>query len=294
MRPGTTLVSRAALAAALASAGAARADLVADGLGPRELATGEARRAEATGGQAVSLNPAGLALNREMAFEGSYGYRQSDRASLVGLSACDSTNLLPGCFYYRYAGGDTPDDRHQRSHVAGISLARMIGSRGVLGVDARYVNIAGQAADGSEDVKGINADLGLTLRLTDQLTLAGVGYHLVGTRNASMPRTVAAGIGFRPLPDLLAAFDARWDLDTDGETGRYGGGAEYFLATASGQTGYPVRGGVVYDVAGGTYVTGGLGLATVKFAIDVGARKQVADGDELQVIGSLRVFGPRM
>ncbi|MEZ4400693.1 MAG: hypothetical protein R3B06_11775 [Kofleriaceae bacterium] len=293
MRRSLAYVFGAACALAVVPVDRVAADALDDGLGPRELATGEARRADVSGGQAAALNPAGLPLTRELAFEGSYGYRASDAASLVSLSACDSTNVAPGCFYYRYAGGDTVDGRHQRSHVAGLTLSRPLNARVMLGAGARYINYAGAAADGSEDIKGFNWDVGGAIRLTEQLNLAVVGNNLFGTENAAVARTVSGGLSFRPLPALVTLFDAKWNLSTDGATGRYGGGAEYFVATASGQTGYPVRAGVVHDVAAGTFVTGGLGIATVKFALDVGVRKQVTDGDALTVIGSLRVFGPR-
>src|SRR5678809_1533055 len=49
-----------------------------DALGPREVAVGEALRANATGASAIGMNPAGLPLNRELVFEGGYGYRLSD------------------------------------------------------------------------------------------------------------------------------------------------------------------------------------------------------------------------
>ncbi|MBK7075504.1 MAG: hypothetical protein IPH44_24755 [Myxococcales bacterium] len=279
---------------ALASGPAtAAADLLSDALGPRELATGEARRGDVSGAQAVSLNPAGLPLTRDLSFEGSYGYRSTDAATLISASACDSTNAAPGCFYYRYAGGDTADDRHQRTHVAGLTLARVVNARAMVGVGAKYLNAKGAAADGSEDVKGFNWDLGAVVRLTDQLNLAVVGSNLWGTENLAIARTVAGGATFRPSPQLVAAFDARWNLDTDGDTGRYGGGLEYFVTTAGGQNGYPLRAGAVHDVVDGTYVTGGLGMATVKFGLDVGLRKQVKGGDDLQISASLRVFGPR-
>ncbi|MEJ7603905.1 MAG: hypothetical protein WKG01_38850, partial [Kofleriaceae bacterium] len=51
-----------------------------DHLGPREIAVGEAMRGGATGASAIGLNPAGLPLNRELVFEGGYGYRASDSA----------------------------------------------------------------------------------------------------------------------------------------------------------------------------------------------------------------------
>lgn len=296
-----TRTCAAALGAAglLAVTGPAQADasLLGDALGPRELATGEARRAEATGGLAVSLNPAGLPLTRELVFEGSYGYRPFDRASMVGISACDSTNAAPGCFYYHYTGA-TPEldgmEVHRRTHVGGITLARALSPRVHVGVGAKYVNAKGAAMDGSEDRSGFNWDVGAVVVLTDTIKIAAVGYNLSGETNTDIARSFGTGMSLRLGPTLSAGFDAVWNLDTDGKTGRYGGGAEYFITSSNGQTGYPLRAGVVHDVTGGTFATGGLGLATMKYALDVGARRQVREGDELQVIASLRVFGPRM
>ena len=64
------------LFAALGSAHA-EGDALVDMLGPREIAVGEAMRGGATGSSAIGLNPAGLPLNRELVFEGGYGYRAS-------------------------------------------------------------------------------------------------------------------------------------------------------------------------------------------------------------------------
>lgn len=286
---------RLSVAAGLLAAAAtpAASDILDDALGPRELATGEARRGEVSGAQAASLNPAGLPLTRELTFEGSYGYRSTDAASLVAISACDSTNAAPGCFYYRYAGSDTADGRHQRTHVAGLALSRIVNARATIGLGARYINDAGALADGSDDVKGLNWDAAAALRLTDTLNLAVIGHNLWGIENSRVARTVSGGVSLRASPTILAVFDARWNLSTDGDTGRYGGGLEYFVATADRQTGYPLRAGAVHDVVAGTYVTGGLGIITVKYALDVGVRKQVRDGDDLQLGVALRVFGPR-
>ncbi len=282
---------------AVAAPARADADLLGDGLGPRELAVGESRRAEATGALAVSLNPAGLTLTRELVFEGGYGYRPSDKASLIGVSACDSTNRAPGCFYYHYAGA-TPEldgmEVHRRTHVAGITLARALSPRIHIGVGTKYVNAKGAAMDGSEDVSGFNWDVGAVVKLTDLLNLAAVGYNLSGTSNQDIARSVGAGISLRMSPTLGAGFDALWNLDTDGATGRYGGGIEYFFTSSDRANGYPIRAGAVHDVAAGTFLTGGLGMATVKYAIDVGARRQIRDGEELQITASLRVFGPRL
>src|SRR5687768_3927660 len=113
----------------------AEPDSLDDLLGPREMAVGEAMRASATGATAIGLNPAGLPLNRELVFEGGYGYRASDTASLIGVSACDSTNAVPGCFFYSYAGSNPMFEGMEMSrttHIVGSSLSRQITPRVML------------------------------------------------------------------------------------------------------------------------------------------------------------------
>jgi hypothetical protein len=299
MRSASVAVGFLALVAA-GHVARADADGLTDALGPRELALGGGLRAGAFGtfgASATSLNPAGLAAgNREVVFEGSYGYRAADSASLVSLSACDSTNAAPGCFYYRYSSltpsVDGMELDHQTSHVGGVTVSRVISNRFVVGTGLKYFNIKQDMAEEADS--GVNWDLGGLARLTDTISLGVVGYNIKGSTSSHFPRAVGAGVTFQPSRLLAAAFDAVWDLDTDDATGRYGGGIEYYVSTRQGQLDYPLRAGALHDVAKGTFVSGGLGLATPKFGLDVSLRQQVADGDELQVSASLRVFGPRL
>jgi hypothetical protein len=288
----------AASAAVVSTVGPARADADAlvDHLGPREIAVGESRRASAIGGMAVSLNPAGLPLTRELVFEGGYGYRPSDSASLVGVSACDSTTSMPGCFFYQYVTA-SPDvggmESHRRAHTAGLTLSKSLADRIILGAAVRYFDYESDVM-GEEDSSGLNWDLGATAKLTDSINLGVVGYNLWGEDSVQYPRAVGAGALISPVAPLALSVDGVWNLDADGSTGRYGGGAEWFFSGSGGQTGYPIRAGAVHDVAlDGTFLTAGLGITTMKVGFDVGGRMQVDGGDETLIIASLRVFGPR-
>ncbi|MBP6630080.1 MAG: hypothetical protein KBG28_19940 [Kofleriaceae bacterium] len=275
----------------------AEADGLTDALGPRELAVGDALRAGAIGASAALLNPAALTLTREMVFEGGYGYRGTDAASVFALAACDSTNALPGCFYYNYlsaspeVGGMTLS---RRAHTAGYTMARAISPRVSIGTGVKYFNVKSDMAD-EGDAKGVTFDAGAAFTLTDSVNLGVVGYNLYGADAAQFPRAVAVGGLFRPMPKLTASFDALWNLDRDADQLRYGGGLEYFIATQRGQAGYPLRAGAVHDAGqDATYISGGLGMATMKFGVDVGARRQIGSGDELVVTAGLRFYGPRM
>lgn len=272
----------------------AEPDSLDDLLGPREIAVGEAMRAGATGATAITLNPSGLPLNRELVFEGGYGYRASDSASLIGISACDSTNALPGCFFYDYAGSNPElggETMSRTTHIVGSSLSKQIGSRVILGQTTKYFRFDSNVMT-EKKASGFSFDLGATIRIADEINLGISGQNLWGTEDSDQfPRAIGGGVLARPIPILALSFDSRWK--TDGGGARYGGGAELFIR--GGQMGYPIRVGALRDNdLESTYVSGGIGVAHMKWGIDIGARREVKGGDETIVLASLRYYGPRM
>lgn len=296
---GRSLSSAVALAV-IGGVPAARADADAllDTLGPRELAVGGAGRGAATGGMGVTLNPSGIPLNRELVFEGGYGYRPEDGQSAVGVTACDSTNAMPGCFFYNYVGA-SPDiggmAYARRAHTAGLALSRMISPQLTVGVTGKYFDYNSDLM-GEADASGFTVDVGATGRVSELFSIGATGYNLFGADSVNFPRAVGGGAVARLVPQLALTFDGLWDLDADDTSGRYGGGAEYFVSARRGQVGLPLRVGGAYDSAGDgrTFITGGIGLTTMKVGFDIGAQREVRGGDELLVTASLRFFGPRI
>lgn len=288
----------------LMSGARASADALSEYLGPRELALGGAMRAEAPGALSITLNPAGLALTRELVFEGNYGHGFGSGADVFTVSGCDSTVPVPGCFYYRHfrtsLDSAVPaglEDRH-RVHEGGGTFARTIADRIFLGVGVKYVKHTCEGGcdilGGDEDSSGFAVDAGAIVQPIQILRLGVVGYNLAGA-STLYPRAIGAGITARPVPSLGLAFDGVWNLDgaDDQTTARYGGGLEYFFSASSGQTGFPIRLGALFDEADdSTYLSAGLGVVASTIALDVGASKQFG-GDGLMVQAGLRVFGPR-
>ena len=289
------------LAGSLAILGAsvrAGADGLDDTLGPREIAVGEAVRGGATGVAAADLNPSGLSLNRELVFEGGYGYRGADSASLIGVSACDSTNAVPGCFFYDYAGSN-PDlggmSLHRTTHLGGLALSRMIMPRVLIGATAKYYHFASDMP-GEAAASGYAFDLGATLRLTEQISLGAAGQNLwASTATPQFPRTLGGGVYAHVASVLAVSFDTRWKLDGNDHSARFGGGGELFLRNAGGQSGFPIRAGALHDNAGdATFLSAGLGFTSLNWGIDVAGRREVKGGDETLILASMRFFGPRM
>ena len=286
------------LVSALSASAQAEADSLTDNLGPRELALGESMRAGAVGSLSTVLNPAGLALNRQLVFEGSYGYRNADSASIASISACDSTTPIAGCFYYHYLSAQpelTGMDSKRRFHDAGMSSARAISPQILVGANMHYFDYNSNVA-GEEDVRGYALDVGMIFKPSASLSVAGVGYNVLGTEAVQYPRGVATGLVLRPGQGALGmSLDALWNLDAaEGEgAGRYGGGLEFFMKGAQ-DAGYPLRAGGVYDAATDAgYLTLGVGFASAKMGFDLGGRKQVSGGgDELIILAGLRIVGP--
>jgi len=283
------------LISALVGSAHAEGDSLVDTLRPREIALGEAMRGAATGASAIGLNPAGLPMNRELVFEGGYGYRSADDASLFGVAACDSTNAAPGCFYYNYAGSD-PNlggmAMHRSTHVGGGAFAYPVTPRVFLGSGIKYFSSKDEAMPDS-NASGFSWDVGLTLRLTDLISVGGAGYNLWGADSPEFPRAAGGGVLVRPIPTFTASFDARWKLEDDDKTMRYGGGAE--LMVRAGKSGVPLRvGGLRDNGLDTTYVSAGVGYAHLKGGIDITGRFAVSGPEATMIIASLRLYGPRI
>lgn len=276
----------------------ADADALVDMLGPREIAVGEAMRGSAVGSSAISLNPAGLPLTNELVFEGGYGYRVTDHASLVSASACDSTNAAPGCFYYNFVGA-SPEignmEFERRIHTAGFTVSRALSPRVLFGTGAKYFNVSSEI-EGEGDDSGFSFDAGLTLRLNNVVNIGAVGYNLWGEKAEQFPRAFGGGATLRPVPSLRASFDVlfKTGLPDGVKSGRFGGGLEYFLQPASRETGFPLRVGALHDRATDrTFGSVGLGVATTKIGLDIAGRRAMRGDNETLIIASLRFYGPR-
>lgn len=274
----------------------ASAERLVDHLGPRAVALGDSGRADAKGSSATVLNPAGLALDRRLVFSGSFGYRDTDGASIGAVSACDSTVPVPGCFYYKYLKADSGIDgmdTGRRLHEFGSSLSRILSPQIAFGLTARYFDYNSDLT-GDEDTSGYATDAGLIFTPTPSLRVAAVGHNLLGSDSIAYPRGLGSGITFTPAEQLSISVDGLWNLELeDTKTGRFGGGIEYLFTGQNALSAYPIRIGGVFDRASDNgYLNAGFGFASAKIGIDIGGRKQISgSGDELIIQAGITLVG---
>lgn len=278
-------------------AGGARAQSLTEALSPRSVGMGESLRAAATGALAPLLNPAGVALTKSYVFEGFYGFRPEDKSHVEAVSLCDSvTTSVAACLSYDHLSA-SPEyvlgTGDRSSHRFALTTAVPISDAIFLGITQKYV-IYSETMMLSPVVevekKGYLVDAGLTVKLMDTLNLGVAGYNLIGADDAAYARALGGGLAWNILPTLLAAFDARYNFVTD--TTRLGGGMELFWKSSE-EAGVPLRFGYVCDSLGNvSALTGGLGFVSSRVGIDLSLRKAVANGDELMMQASLRLFFP--
>lgn len=274
----------------------AAADSLVDNLNPRSVGMGETMRGSAHAGLAPSLNPSGLALSRQLVFEGTFGFRPEDGATSASASACDATVAIAGCFYYQYLGAspEVGDEELRRGvHESGSLFAAQVSDLVYAGINIKYFTYTSDLPD-EDDARGFGLDAGVTLDAGDHVDLGVAGYNIFAHDAAQYPRGVGAGVAVRPVEPFALALDGAWNLESDEDSaGRYGFGGEYFLSVQGGQAGIPLRAGGVYDAGrDGGFVTAGGGYMTRRAGLDAGARYQVSGGDELMLLVSVRLFGP--
>jgi hypothetical protein len=140
-------------------------------------------------------------------------------------------------------------------------------------------------------------DLGSTVRPTQALSFAVVGMNLYDLQNGELPRGIAYGGAFIPIPNLLIAADGRTNLTANNHTGRKGTsvmvGGDFTLGERVG-----IRLGGGYDASTGNgYLTAGLSGLSQIGAFDAGFRQdlfeQQAGTPRQTVLGvSVRLFVP--
>jgi hypothetical protein len=290
------LVLAAALLAA-GSAGAAESPpplTVPDLVGPRTLGLG-AGIGNASGNEALFLNPAAIAARKRYTVDAFYltdrrpgltgAARQQD---YFGSAVADSisTPVAAGFAYVRSAKG------LETGTLLRVDLAGPLANGLFLGLQGNYFDLSGATRVAS----ALNLDAGLFYQAADYFSVGASGYNLLSSKHRDVsPRGYSAGIALGSETSVQLVAD--WHLDLDRgtnasggkkNTNRYSAGAEYLVSGA-----VPLRAGFEVDDTSKTkWWSLGIGLTSTKAALDLGYRQSTTDPRAKTIGVAIRVFVP--
>jgi hypothetical protein len=293
-----------------------------DFVGARALALGEAYRANATGNDAIYLNPAGLVLLERFATELHYKLDLEDEQHQLDLSVVDSkrSELAAGIGYT--FDGQQFTKRASVQHTATLALAYpFFGKVLNVGAGLKYVNVS-DAILGNY-LNALSADVGVLAALPFGVSLGAVGYNLIPIQSARVPLAAgfAANLDLGPLSALvfggqpamrgvmsagglptskgftpqgpLAGLTLEVDwymnfLTLYGIQSRVSTGLEYLAFEV-----VPLRAGYLYDEQSQDHIVSvGAGFIVPYFGLDVAYQQSVVSPDRRVFATSLKLFLP--
>ncbi len=268
---------------------------------PRSLAIGGATRAVSNSIEALYLNPASMATARVYHFGAMAQIWPQAKRQTYGAAAVDSlinAQHIAGGISANWSAQDS-DGINRDSFDLRFGLAAPLSDRFFLGGTMHYLtlrqdgypredglepSVASGGLDGSPIVQQITFDAGVTIKPTDELSVAAVGTGLTDPGHGFLPFTFGGGAGFS-TEDFSIEVDALGDFTTYDRTKmRVMGGGELLLADS-----FPVRGGYRWDEGTSTQaVSGGLGYVSPQFAVEASVRGVVAGPQSLTVVFGFR------
>lgn len=273
----------------------------------RSGAMGGALRALGNGTSALFLNPATMTTSRVYHIEAQAQLSPEAGRQLYTANVVDSvTGRLAGAASIT-GGFVDPNATHRSLLDARVGFAFPVSDRFSIGVGGRWLklnqeaitapfaldSLSGGLADPASGttsrfafVNALTFDVGVTMRLGDNIYLAAVGQNLTYPNNALLPTTVGGGLGYGDA-NLSIEADGIADLTSWGKpTARLGVGGEYLVADH-----VPIRLGYRFDQGAKLHtLSAGLGYIAPEFSIEGTVKRSLSDPGVTTMIFSVAYF----
>lgn len=241
----------------------------------RNTGMGMGYRALGYGLEAISSNPAGLALYKRYQIEltGAGDAGLAWGFGSIAFADTASSELSLG-FSYQFVSYGAPDSK-RTAHLTNMAVALPLGELLALGLNVRHQGIIG-----GKGTNSVTLGAGLVIRPTSWLMLQASGQNLIDNFHPDIRRVFAFGLGMN-FGFLTPAFDFTADFnDPDAFRYTFGGGLEFI---AGGMV--PLRAGYQYDTFTKThFLGGGIGLFQDGSGIDVSYRHELGGDTRLLTI----------
>jgi hypothetical protein len=231
IRPAVALLLGLLSGSLLLGASAQGMPTLRDASSVRAAGMGGAARGFASSGEALLINPAGIAATARFNVDLGAVFAPPTSSHLLGASAIDSKlnaedafALGGGAGYWHYQSGNGEAQRKGSLIVLGLA-APLVPQTLFLGVAGRYLTLSGAVSS-----KAVTGDVGLLYKPVPSLGLAAVGYNLIDVHSAEAPRAWGFGLALGRDADLHLDFDVRIDKDAQGGwKPEFQVGAEYLI-----------------------------------------------------------------
>lgn len=259
--------------------------LLSDMAGARSVGMGDAFRAVGSSNDAISEDPAALAMSQRYEIDGFFGYAFSSPASYWHASIVDAnttpiavgigyTHLASGMFQDRFSGSDLR-----------LALAY------ALVPDQLFIGVSGQWLDFRFALpsNAITMDAAVIYKPVDIISIAAIGYNLIDVDQETLaPRELSLAAAVGSDTSFRVAADGVMNIATPSPVIDFHLGGEYLIASL-----IAVRAGYLYDgMIKQNFGTLGVGVIVTGFAFDVGFRQSVAPWNDNALIFDIKLFLP--
>ncbi len=259
--------------------------LLSDMAGARSVGMGDAFRAVGTSNDAISEDPAALAMSTHYELDGFFGYSFSSPASYWNASIVDAntTPVAVGIGYTHLASGMFQD------RFSGSDLRLALGY--ALIPSQLFIGISGQWLDFryALPTNAITGDAAIVYKPVDIVSIAAIGYNLVDIDQETLaPRKLSLAAAVGSDTTFRVAADGVMNIATPSPVLDFHLGGEYLIAQL-----VAVRAGYLYDgMIKQNFGTLGAGVIVTGFAFDVGLRQSIAPWNDTALIFDIKLFLP--
>ncbi len=273
----------------------------------RSGAMGGALRGLGSGTSALFLNPAAMTATRVYHIEAQAQLAPEAGRQLYTANVVDSvTGRLAGAASIT-GGFVDPNATHRSLIDVRVAFAYPVSDRFSIGLGGRWLKLNQEAVTAPFTLDGISGglgdpagkrgsrfsfvnaltfDVGLNVRLGDNVYLAAAGQNLTYPKNALLPTTVGGGLGFGNA-NLSIEADGIADLTSWGKpTARLMIGGEYLAGDH-----VPIRLGYRFDQGAKLHtLSAGLGYIASEFSIEGTVKRTLSDPGVTTMIFSVAYF----
>ncbi len=243
---------------------------------------GDAFRGVGTSNDTIVDNPAGMVLNPHYEIAGFFGYSTGAPATYWNASVVDSLSLPPMSIgiSYNHLGSGTDNFRFSGWDVR-LALALPISDTIAVGISGNFLSYQSDLFT----TLAATGNLAIGFHPSDQVTLALIGYNLVGIDSPLTPLQLGMGASIGTDLTYRVDVDVVTELTNDPRFDVHIGGEYFAGGLVAIRAGYSFLGLVQQN-----YASVGVGLIVEGFSLELAYRLELGQWNDNLVLAGFKFF----